>query len=311
MVRVNAAVWRAWVDLLGASLVFGAGAAVELKVMCVVTSVLGFVSVVLSAVWAGMWAVHERQRLADQTANRDVLSLHGRCAPGSTVLPANPFEYANRRVENRSLVACVPLETREARRRKHDRNIGIATFSMLIGAAAAALVATVLMKEGSDSFFSPFHGVLWTGVVLYAVATGVGVIGFIVVVIPPATGLLLCRARPVERCVLMIADEESEMRGVPAPSPREADVNAAFLQSPLSNVLVNGVAHGMPVALPGPPVDSLYAPPAASGAAQVPPSAHRLDPSCGDAGGYQSATYYAPPPQLFNVRACSSQKTVE
>lgn len=226
------------------------------------TIALSIICVALLSVFAAQWRTHERERRADEALCLRVCAHFGRPRPGQTVLPDDPLLYANQRVENRGVVASVPLEQRELRRRKRDWDMGVAIFSMLLVTAALALVVLVLMVTMCSSVADEFTAS--PGPALYGVAMGAALVSSIVIAIPEVANVLLCRAPRVERCMLMVAHEADEDDGDAAAALlllQRLGLSRRALRGNTSGVgfghdganpLTSGVQHGIPMALPGP-----------------------------------------------------------
>jgi hypothetical protein len=180
------------------------------------------------------------------------------------------------------------------------------------------------------------------GLPLFIVAFILAVVAAVVIAVPPATGLYLCNAPPVQRADLMVVDSEQRCSGqqqqqqqhtqpeakagastgrayskkeqrsdcrayvqqpqdeqgattqyhAPPPPPQPAQMQPVTnpYYPPNSGYNSNGmaVAQGIPIALPGPPLEFL-------------PQQQQQQQQ-----EYTSGMYYEAPPQLFNVNNNSS-----
>ncbi|KAK7198881.1 hypothetical protein NESM_000854600 [Novymonas esmeraldas] len=304
-----------------------------LAVFAILTGIFALVSFILAAVYASQWARAERERRAEERDSAELQSKHGRrresAAPRNdnrsserrgrriSDSDSDSFPYTNERVLNSGLVASVPHEEREANRRRLDRDMGIAIFSMLLCAAVCGFVTVILMGVGYsiDGYGgSTYQTELVAGFALFLVAFLLAVAAFILLAVPAATRLYLCCPPPVEDSELMAVreDEEDETTVPPPTAPRNpyqtGYTNAATAHGGGGGV-DGHVAHGIPMALPGPPVASLLpstAPPSGGGAYEMserPPAPAPPPPPPAREGEYTTGVYFRPPPQLFpNVK---------
>lgn len=316
---LSLSVWSGWFTAESLSVHFTyAQQNVPAEVVVTIASVLTVLCVVMTAVYAALRSYNESARGVDATSNLHVLAEYGRARPGEAKQPSNPFSYVNRRVENNRLVANVPLEQRELRRRKVDRLIGIIIFSLLLVAAALVLVTVALLSHKFTSEYARYSGKLDAGFIILTLLLLMYIVSLVLLAVPHASNLHLCRLSPPTRCVLMVAHEGDEMNDMPPVAwlrqHPEHHYDSAITGP---NVFVPGVAQGIPMALPAPPVDTLRATPSVSDATH--PSSSQRNGAPPPEGGYQSSTYYNPPPQLFNVRsdavaaaaACSGARRVK
>lgn len=324
------------------------------QVFAILTLFFALVAFVLSAIFASCWQQAERARRDEEDANYRLQAKYGTERTGSQESDDTAFPYENARIVN-DRVAYIPFEDAERRRRRQDRDMGIALFSMLIAAAVCALITLILMSDfRSNNIKAKNYPKYLSGLALFIVALIMAVVAFVLVAIPPATRLYLCFSPAVTPADLMVldhslrgdedneeaAEEDSRVRTQPAPraaagdrekrtsskqkqrqrasssdghvgypqeqrqgtnhdsaypappsGPPAAQMQAAtnpYYPPTLGDGGNNNntnmtVAQGIPMALPGPPMEALQQ--------------HQQQ----QASGYTSGTYYEAPPQLFNV----------
>lgn len=310
------------------------------QVFAILAAVFGLVAFILAAFFASCWPQSEAARRAEEDANEKLQVNYGTERTGSQDSDDTVFPYENERVVN-DRVAYIPFEAEERRRRRQDRDLGIALFSLLLAAALCALITLIFMStfrsNQIDEYYQPKDR---EGLPLFIVALVFAVVAAVLVAIPPATKLYLCCAPPAVPADLMVLEaaqeesatqhvrtqaapraaaehgsrgsakkhqretqsydygeytqEEEEMRNSRHTSPPPPPPPAAQMQPATNpyyppnlgdaNNTNMAVAQGIPMALPGPPIEALQ------------------QQQQQQQSGYTSGAYYEAPPQLFNVR---------
>lgn len=312
----------------------------EMQAVAALSAILGFVAMGLSIASAVLWAVLERRRAVEAVQCRRALQAYGErrseeeqaAAAASAASLADRFPYTNPRVENRGQVSRVPCEEAEQRRCTVDKNVTISALVVhtLTGIFAVTTLGLMISDYEQLQWDSGQNNVrIGAAVPVFAVATGLALLTIVLVSVPQVTQSRLCGRVSPPRCALMVVSEAD------AGSAGE-ELRRLMLAA---NPLMSGVMTGVPVALPGPSVDSadanprhsypqpylsaqphllqgrcstsLFPPPSSVQQQQQQPqhtsnASSPTQKAVAEVGApfqhaYGSADYYEAPPQLFQV----------
>jgi hypothetical protein len=249
------------------------------KLFAVLSVVFAAVACVLSFVFVGLWTKHacERQREAKwcevvQQGLEEMGAIDQAYATNTTTKTCSnnsSNSYGARggdegawrlasssRVRSSAYGGYVDFYAHERRRQSVDRNVGIAAFSFLTSAALCCLITVALMahfynEEVADDVkeFKGETAGYAVGFGLFVAALVLGVVAFLVLSLPFATGLHLCCPPSVEdvypphqRFTSSNSEEKTykECRGTTFAAADDGEAEAAYHRS--TNVYGNNAA---------------------------------------------------------------------
>lgn len=217
------------------------------KLFAILTVVCSVVGCVLCFVFVDLWVRHEQERRREVNAYANAQRY---AEEMQTVDAAHPHQEKSSRCDGDVHRLKSPssrhrfdtyeggavLHQLERRRRRVDRDVGIAAFSLLLAAAVASLVTVALMAQFYNAEVADEveaekgeEAMMLDGVKCFIAGLVLGAVAFLVLALPVATDLYLCcpplvgKAYPAERLSRSDSDDYDERRGSPHVPHKEDD----------------------------------------------------------------------------------------